>query len=136
MLEQPKKDILVVGGGIIGLCCALRLQQAGWQTTIVDPGDFSRAAASGNAGHIAIEQAEPLASRAALRTTLGQFVQGRGPLGLPLRDIGTWAPFAGKLYRFSAPARHEAGKVVLGALLADAMPAWRRLADDIGASDL
>lgn len=136
MLERPEKDILIIGGGIVGLCCALRLRQAGWRTTIVDPGDFSRAAASGNAGHVAIEQAEPLASRAALRATLGQFVRRRGPLVLPMRDIATWAPFASRLYRLSAPARHETGKAVLGALLADAMPAWRRLADNIGAPDL
>ena len=36
----------------------------------------------------------------------------------------------------SAPSRFAAGKRALGALMAEAGPAWRRLAHDVGADDL
>ncbi|MCU4161772.1 FAD-binding oxidoreductase [Acidiphilium sp. AL] len=135
-VKQPDRTVLIVGGGIIGLCCALRLQQAGYATTIVDPGDFNLSASRGNAGHIAIEQIEPLASRAAIRSTVGRFALGRGSLSLPLRDIGEWAPFAWKLIRAANPSQFEAGKVILRCLLAKAISGWRRLALDIAAPDL
>lgn len=56
-----------------------------------------------------------------------------GALSLPARDIGAWLPFAWRLSKASNPSRFDAGKVALGNLLREAMPAWRRLA---GAADL
>jgi D-amino-acid dehydrogenase len=61
-------DALVIGGGLVGLSCALNLQQHGLRTTLIDPGTTPRPASWGNAGHIATEQVEPLASRKTLRS--------------------------------------------------------------------
>ena len=57
---------IVIGGGVVGLSVAQRLLQAGASITIMDAAagimDWAGAASWGNAGHIATEQVEPLAS--------------------------------------------------------------------------
>src|SRR3546814_1017375 len=54
---EPKTTV-VIGGGVVGLCCAIRLQLSGISTTLVDPQPERRGASWGNAGHIAVERSE------------------------------------------------------------------------------
>jgi len=119
---------LVVGGGLIGSSCALNLQQRGIRTTLVDPAAMWQRASWGNAGHIATEQVEPLASRKTLRNFPQRLFSRGGALSLPARDVLVWLPFALRLVQSSAPARFAAGTTALGSLLNSALPAWRRLA--------
>ena len=88
----------------------------------------------GNAGHIATEQVEPLASLAMLRSAPRRWHAFGGPLDLrePLRQ----SPWIARYLRACAPARFEAGRVALSALLGHALPAWRRLAGTIEAPEL
>lgn len=125
--------ITVIGGGVVGLSCGLRLAKAGHAVTLLERSDPRDAASWGNAGHIATEQVAPLASVATLRSAAGRlFVRG-GALDLPLAGAATWLPFALRMIAASRPARFEKGKRALGALLADALPAWQRLVAAIDA---
>lgn len=127
---------LVIGGGVVGRTCALALQRAGETVTLLDPQETSRSASYGNAGHIAIEQVDPLANPQALASAFGRLFARGGALDFRLADVGTWGPWAG---RFMAAATTEGaarGRRALGALLADAMPAWRRLAASLDRPDL
>ena len=123
----PVQTALVIGGGLVGTACAINLQARGIKTRIVDPVSVRRAASWGNAGHIAVEQVEPLASFATIRSFPGRLFSRGGALGLPLRDIGAWLPFSLRLIAASRPGRFEAGKQALGGALAAATEAWRRL---------
>ena len=125
---QMPTDALVIGGGLIGMSCALNLQLRGIRTTIVDPATTWRGASWGNAGHLATEQVEPIASRKTLRSFPRRLFFRGGALSLPPRDLRVWLPFALRLIRSSNPARFAAGKVALNSLLRSAIPAWRRLA--------
>jgi glycine/D-amino acid oxidase-like deaminating enzyme len=127
---------IVIGGGVVGLACALQLQRRGMRTLVVEPEVATRAASWGNAGHLAIEQVEPLASRRTLRSFPGRLFWRGGALSLPARDIGTWLPFAWRLAKASSPDRFDAGKTALGTLMREAMPAWRRLGGVLHAADL
>ncbi|RYB07745.1 FAD-binding oxidoreductase [Lichenibacterium ramalinae] len=129
-------EILVVGGGIVGLCCALALRRRGVEVTLLDPGRREGAASFGNAGHIATEQGAPLASAAMLRSAPGRLTLAGGPIALPPGAVRHWLPFALRLARAAAPARHAAGAAALGGLLDGAMPAWRRLVRDLARPDL
>lgn len=121
------RTAVVVGAGFVGAACAWRLQRAGFQTTLVDRGDERLAASCGNAGHIAIEQTAPLASLATLRGLPRRLFAFGGPVGLPPRDIATWLPFGVRLVAAAAPRSFARGQQALSALLAAAVPAWRRL---------
>lgn len=128
--------LVVVGGGVVGLSCAIRLQEEGWRTTVIDPDSQPFAASWGNAGHIALEQVEPLASPATVRSAARRLFALGGALDLPARAAPVWGPWALRFLKAAQPARFEAGKRALGGLMAQAGQAWSRLAGDIGASDL
>lgn len=134
--HRRQKDAIVIGDGVIGLACAIALQRGGIQTLIVAPDAPWRGASWGNAGHIAIEQVEPLAAPATLISFPRRLFMLGGPLALPPRAFATWLPFALRLARFSTPAKFRHGKAALGALLSEALPAWRRLLADADASYL
>lgn len=129
---QPK-SYLVIGGGLVGAASALRLQAAGFAVTLIDSGDPRRAASFGNIGHIAAEQVSPLASRESLRTFPGRLFGLGGALDFRWRDAGLWGPWALRFIAASDPARHARGQAALTAILAHALPAWRRLAEFSGA---
>jgi D-amino-acid dehydrogenase len=127
---------IVIGGGVIGSVAALALQRRGIATRIVDPDPDWRGASRGNAGLIAVDEVDPLASRATLKRLPNMLFSRGGPVGLPLRDVAAWLPFGLRLIAASNPARFAAGRVALSSLLGEAVPAWRRLAAELGAPDL
>ncbi|GGE94301.1 cytochrome c4 [Sphingomonas prati] len=126
----------IVGGGIVGLSCALAMLDRGRDVTLFERAADYNAASWGNAGHIAVEQVAPLASPAALRSAPSRLFGIGGALALPPSMIGRWLPFVLRLAGASTPGRFAAGTTALTPLLAGAMPAWRDLAAAIGMPDL
>jgi D-amino-acid dehydrogenase len=133
--EQPRTAV-VVGGGIVGLACAIDLQRRGIATRLFDPAMLPRSASWGNAGHLATEQVEPLASPRAVSSLPRRLFSRGGAAAFPLRDMNAWLPFCWRLLRASTPQRFAAGKFALKSLLAQALPAWRRLTTATGTSQL
>eukprot|EP01042_Synura_sphagnicola_P019421 gene19421-24585_t len=85
---------LVIGGGVVGLNIALALQDLHNDVILLEPQRQSVAASYGNAGHIAIEQVEPLASWATIRSAPKRWFMRGGALSLPPKAIGAWLPFS------------------------------------------
>ncbi|USQ95173.1 NAD(P)/FAD-dependent oxidoreductase [Caulobacter sp. RL271] len=131
-----KSGTLVVGGGVVGKVCALALRRAGESVTLLDPQGASPPASYGNAGHIATEQTAPLASPAALASAFRRLFGLGGALDFRLSDIGAWGPWAARFVAASTPDGAARGQQALSALLRDALPAWRRLAESLGRPDL
>ena len=134
--RSDPQNAVVIGGGVVGLATAIALQKRGISAMLIDSPPMFPAASWGNAGHIAIEQVEPLASRATIRSMPRRLFWRGGALSLPWRDIGAWLPFSLRLLAATSPSRFAAGRTALGDALDDAMGAWRRLLDRIGARDL
>ena len=57
-----KKNVLIIGGGIVGLCSAYFLHNEGHQVTILDKSDITSGASFVNAGYITPSHIIPLAS--------------------------------------------------------------------------
>ncbi|SFO41554.1 FAD-binding oxidoreductase [Sphingomonas sp. OK281] len=126
------RSIAIIGAGIIGLSSAIALLDRGFTVTVFDADPDGRAASWGNAGHIAVEQVEPLASPAALKSVPRRLFSMGGALALPLSMAARWLPFATRLVAASTPARFAAGTSALTPLVAAAMPAWQDLVRTIG----
>lgn len=127
---------VVLGGGVVGLSIATSLQRAGVEVTVIDTAPALGAASWGNAGHIAIEQVEPLASWPVLRSAPRRLFSRGGALGLPPSQIKRWLPFALRMASAAHPKRVEHGREALRSLLANALPAWKTLSEQLGVHDL
>jgi D-amino-acid dehydrogenase len=135
-VAKQHKTALVVGGGIVGLACAHGLAREGFATTILDEQSESRPASWGNAGHLAVEQVEPLASLDSFKRALQLLLKGGGPIATPAGDLRAWLPFFLRMARASGRERFHRGTAVLTACMERAMPAWRRLVADAGCAGL
>jgi D-amino-acid dehydrogenase len=121
------RSYLVVGGGIVGAAAALRLQAAGFEVTLIDPGDPRRGASFGNIGHIAAEQVVPLASPKTLWSFPRQLFAFGGALDFRRADMALWLPWAMKFARASNAFQAAQGTLALDALQRESMAAWERL---------
>jgi glycine/D-amino acid oxidase-like deaminating enzyme len=130
------KSIIVIGGGVVGAACALRLQAAGVQVTLIDPGDNRRGASYGNAGHIGSEQVAPWSAWGnVFRAPRSSFGAG-GPLDFRWSDVALWTPWSMQFLRACDPVQFERGREALIELLADSLPAWHRIAELAEAPEL
>ena len=55
-MAEARARVVVIGAGIIGLCCAYHLFRAGFRVTIVDRALDDDRASNGNAGAIAVAE--------------------------------------------------------------------------------
>src|SRR5690606_29426380 len=122
------KQLVVIGGGIVGLSCALYAQRAGHRVTIIDPRGFGGGASYGNAGVIATSEVVPIATPELLRSLPRLLFASNSPLTL------RWSyahKMLGWFYRFIRSAKpDQMGRTMdsLAALLSRATAAHQDLA--------
>lgn len=62
MNQESNGSIIIIGGGIAGLCSAYYLLKAGWKVSLIDDGDLKDNCSYGNAGMIVPSHFTPLAA--------------------------------------------------------------------------
>lgn len=78
-----KADILIIGGGSIGLSCAYYLLKSGRKLTIVDSKEVAKGSSAGNAGHIVPSHIIPLAAPGIVPTAFKWMLDPRNsPFGM------------------------------------------------------
>lgn len=131
--DQPR--IVVIGGGIVGLCVAWHLAKRGKQPLVLEahkPGGAS----SGNAGAISHGSVAPLAMPGVLRDVPGMLMDPKGALHIPM---GYWLKAAPWLMRFVASARTpqvEAAATALAALFFGTLERHKEILAAEGAPEL
>jgi D-amino-acid dehydrogenase len=94
-----RADVLIIGGGVVGLCSAYYLLRAGRSVTLVEQAQLGAGSSTGNAGLIVPSHSLPLAAPGVVRQSLGWLLRGQGPFAIqPRLDPGliNW------LWRFAA----------------------------------
>ena len=59
---EQRKNVVVIGGGVVGVCCAYYLARGGCKVTILEKNDICSGCSHGNAGWIVPSYAVPMAA--------------------------------------------------------------------------
>ncbi len=118
---------MVVGAGIVGVCCARALQRDGHRVTLLDRGPPGEGASFGNAAVLATGSVVPVATPGIWRQVPRMLRDPLGPLALRWGYLPRLAPWLLRFLAASAPARVEAISGALQALLDGAIPAYETL---------
>lgn len=74
------KSVIVIGGGIIGVCCAYYLQKEGHQVTIIDQSNLDSGASYVNAGYLSPSHIIPLSAPGVMIKGLKWMFNSASPL--------------------------------------------------------
>jgi D-amino-acid dehydrogenase len=113
---RPDPDVLVVGGGAVGLFCAYHLRLAGATVTVVERGPLGgpQSCSSGNTGFVGTQGAVPLAEPGVVAQGLRWLLNPESPFYIkPRLDAGLlrW------LWQFRAACNERAATAGFGVLV-------------------
>ena len=74
------KNVIIIGGGIIGLCSAYYLQKDGYQVTIIDQSNMDAGASYVNAGYLSPSHIVPLSAPGVMKKGLKWMFNPASPL--------------------------------------------------------
>ena len=74
------KDIVIIGGGIIGLCSAYYLRKQGHQVSVVDKSNMDEGASYVNAGYLSPSHIVPLSAPGVMKKGLRWMLNSSSPL--------------------------------------------------------
>lgn len=126
----------VLGGGIVGACCALALQRRGFSVTLIEKDRPGHGATFGNSASIGLASVPPLGMPGMMRDVPKMLTDKLHPLVIRLGYLHRSFPW---LMRFRAaldPARVEAIAAARAALLSHAGTEYESLLAEIRRPDL
>ncbi len=101
---DSQQNVLIIGGGVIGVCSAYYLAQNGIQVTLIEKGEIASGCSYGNGGLIVPSHCVPLASPGALGSGLRWLFDSQSPFYIkPRFDMELF----GWLFRFAFASRHQ-----------------------------
>src|SRR5258708_38590956 len=101
------ENVIVVGGGIIGLSSAYYLQQAGYRVTVLERSDFSDNCSYGNCGYICPSHFIPLATPGIVRQGLKWMLNSQSPFYVQPRISRCLSDRGLKFMKRATPAHVE-----------------------------
>lgn len=85
--------VVIIGGGVIGLCCAYYLQQEGLEVTVIDRGNISDGCSFGNMGYVSPSHFIPIATPGIVSQGLKWMLSSSSPFYIKPRlnmDLIRW----------------------------------------------
>ena len=120
-------DVVVVGGGVVGLCSALHLQRRGHMVTIVDRGGPGNGASGHNAGIFSISNCLPTATPGVIRSVPRMLADPDSALSIRWRYLPKLTPWLVRFLLASRPSRIEELSLALTSLQKQALRAYADL---------
>ncbi|MBZ9776821.1 NAD(P)/FAD-dependent oxidoreductase [Mesorhizobium sp. CO1-1-8] len=125
-------DVAIVGGGIIGICAAASLAEAGRKVTIFDRTGICEETSSGNAAAFAFSDVLPLAHKNMMRQLPRWLADPLGPLSIPPAYLPRLLPWLIRFWRAGAPGKYEASLAAQAGMMKLAEAEWMGLLDRSG----
>jgi D-amino-acid dehydrogenase len=124
-------DVAVIGAGIVGICAAACLSEAGHTVTVIDRTGICEETSSGNAAAFAFSDVLPLAQKGMLRNLPRWLLDPLGPLAIPPSYLPHLLPW---LYRFwrAGHGGYEGALAAQASLMRLAQSEWMALMERSG----
>ncbi|WP_245434956.1 FAD-dependent oxidoreductase [Mesorhizobium sp. WSM3879] len=126
------EDIAIIGGGIIGICAATLLAEAGRSVTIFDRTGICEETSSGNAAAFAFSDVLPLAHKGMIRQLPKWLADPLGPLAIPPAYLPKLLPWLFRFWRAGAARHFEASLAAQAGMMKLAEAEWMGLLDRSG----
>ncbi len=130
--EQQTGKVVIVGGGIAGLCSAYYLMKDGWKVTLIDSGDFTNNCSYGNAGMVVPSHFTPLAAPGIIGQGLKWLLDSKSPFYIRPALNRNFMDWAWKFFRHANAAHVEASAPHLRDLNLFSQSLYRKLAKEPG----
>jgi D-amino-acid dehydrogenase len=89
---SAKGHVIVIGGGVIGTCCAYYLSSAGWRVTLIDRDKQGEGSSRNNCGYVCPSHVLPLAEPGAVGRTIKALFRRNSPFAIkPRLDPALWS---------------------------------------------
>ncbi|MBL7030724.1 MAG: FAD-dependent oxidoreductase [Candidatus Marinimicrobia bacterium] len=113
-----KSDVIIIGGGAVGLCTAYYLNQSGFEVTIINEGDSEGKSSCswGNAGMIVPGHIIPLASPGVFKKGLKWLLAPESPFSIEFKPTLNLISWLWKFRKAANPNHVKAGANTLRAL--------------------
>lgn len=121
------EDIAIIGGGIIGICAAALLSEAGRSVTVFDRTGICEETSSGNAAAFAFSDVLPLAHKGMIKNLPKWLADPLGPLSIPPAYLPQLLPWLIRFWRAGAPAKYEASLAAQAGMMKLAETEWMDL---------
>ena len=129
-------DTVVIGAGVVGMCCALFLQKQGCKVTVIDRLPPGEACSFGNAGSLSWSSCVPIATPGLLPKVPGWLLRSDGPLTIRWRYLRTLTPWLWQFIKAGNETKLKTSVPALAALHRPALDIHRALAHEAGSDGL
>ena len=126
---------IVIGAGIVGICCGIELRKRGLDVTILDPESAGSQTSSGNAGGFGFTDVMPMAGPGIIRRVPGWLLDPCGPLFVRPGYLPGLLPWLWHFHRSSSRESVDRLSAALAAILKASERDVRELVKQAGITD-
>jgi D-amino-acid dehydrogenase len=134
--SDPQHEVVIIGAGIVGLCAACYLQQAGCRVTLIDKGDPGQRTSYGNAGVISPWSCVPQAMPGVWKQLPAYFLARNAPARVRPTQLFRYIPWLLRFLRESAASRVAHNADAMFQLCGDSVFMYRQLLQHTGSEAL
>ena len=131
-----KTDVVILGGGVIGLSIALKMLNAGREVILLDPEEPGTGTSYGNAGTIAEYAVLPVGSPEIIKKLPSLLFNKNSPISVKRSEILSLAPWLIRFLYQSMPKQAAKNAQAITDLLANSRLRWEELADQINGQSI
>lgn len=134
--SESKKEVTVLGAGIVGVCCALSLMENGFKVTLIDRNEPGEETSHGNAGVISPWSCVPQCLPGVWKSVPKWVLDKDGPVTFRWRYLPTLLPWAMQFFKNANLQRVNQIADAMDLLMADNIATYRKHLQDTGQDGL
>lgn len=136
MSNDNTRHAIVVGAGIVGICCGIELRRRGFAVTVIDRLDPGEACSYGNAGILAAQAVVPIAMPGLMWQVPRMLLDPDSPLSVRPRALPKTLPWLWRFYRAADPEKVTRTADAMKALYGTTVELHEQLAREAGVPEL